>query len=97
MAKLHFIRQPSCKKCGTELIADRAEYCSDCLRRQRSFEYGIALIRYDAVAQKSMAAVKYKNRREYLDFYAEAIARRDRKSTRLNSSHIPLSRMPSSA
>lgn len=76
MAKLHFIRQPSCKKCGTELIADRAEYCPDCLRRQRSFEYGIALIRYDTVAQKSMAAVKYKNRREYLDFYAEAIARR---------------------
>ena len=76
MAKLHFIRQPSCKKCGTELIADRAEYCPDCLRRQRSFEYGIALIRYDAVAQKSMAAVKYKNRREYLDFYAEAAYRK---------------------
>lgn len=76
MSKLHFIRQPSCKKCGTELISDRAEYCPDCLRRQRSFESGVALIRYDAVAKKSMAAVKYKNRREYLDFYAEAIARR---------------------
>ena len=76
MPKLHFIRQPSCKKCGTELIADRAEYCPDCLRRQRSFESGVALIRYDTVAQKSIAAVKYKNRREYLDFYAEAIARR---------------------
>ena len=36
----------------------------------------MALIRYDTVAQKSIAAVKYKNRREYLDFYAEAIARR---------------------
>ena len=76
MPKLHFIQQPSCKKCGTELISDRAEYCPDCLRRQRSFEYGIALIRYDAVAQKSMAAVKYKNRREYLDFYAEAAYRK---------------------
>lgn len=76
MGKLHFIRQPSCKKCGTELISDRAEYCPDCVRRQRSFEYGVALVRYDAVAQKSMAAVKYKNRREYLDFYAEAIVRR---------------------
>lgn len=74
--KLHFIRQPSCKKCGAELISDRAEYCPDCQRRQRSFESGVALIRYDTVAQKSMAAVKYKNRREYLDFYAEAIARR---------------------
>ena len=74
--KLHFIRQPFCKKCGTELLSDRAEYCPDCLRRKRSFEYGVALIRYNAAAQKSMAAVKYKNRREYLDFYAEAIARR---------------------
>ena len=31
------------------------------------------------------------------DLIIEAIAERDRKSTRLNSSHIPLSRMPSSA
>ncbi len=76
MTKLHFIKQPSCKKCGTELISDREEYCPDCLRRHRSFECGVALIRYDTVAQKSMAAIKYKNRREYLDFYAEAIARR---------------------
>ena len=62
--------------CGAELISDRAEYCPDCQRRQRRFESGVALIRYDTVAQKSMAAVKYKNRREYLDFYAVAIARR---------------------
>ena len=33
----------------------------------------------------------------YLDFGAEMVERIDRKSTRLNSSHIPLSRMPSSA
>ena len=71
--KLHFIRQPSCKKCGAELISDREEYCPECKRHQRSFESGVALIRYNEAAQKSMAAVKYKNRREYLDFYAEAI------------------------
>ena len=29
--------------------------------------------------------------------FAEALSQSDRKSTRLNSSHIPLSRMPSSA
>ncbi|WP_347561557.1 double zinc ribbon domain-containing protein [Clostridium sp. OF09-36] len=40
--KLHFIRQPSCKKCGTELISDREEYCPDCKRRHRSFESGVA-------------------------------------------------------
>ena len=32
-----------------------------------------------------------------LTSYTELVANRDRKSTRLNSSHIPLSRMPSSA
>ena len=74
--KLHFIRQPSCKKCGTELISDREEYCPDCKRRHRSFESGVALIRYNDVAQKSMAAIKYKNRREYLDFYGAAMAAR---------------------
>ena len=31
------------------------------------------------------------------EFIAKMLDRRDRKSTRLNSSHIPLSRMPSSA
>ena len=61
--KLHFIRQPSCKKCGAELISDREEYCPECKRHQRSFESGVALIRYNEAAQKSMAAVKYKNRR----------------------------------
>src|ERR1051326_9494135 len=34
---------------------------------------------------------------EYVDAQALTPARTDRKSTRLNSSHIPLSRMPSSA
>ena len=32
-----------------------------------------------------------------VDSYQESLLPQDRKSTRLNSSHIPLSRMPSSA
>ena len=35
--------------------------------------------------------------RQVLANVAEAASQKDRKSTRLNSSHIPLSRMPSSA
>lgn len=46
------------------------------MRRRRSFESGVALLNYNEAARRSMAAVKYKNRREYLDFYAEAIAHR---------------------
>lgn len=55
---------------------DRIEYCYDCSRHERTFEYGMALINYDETAKRSMAQVKYHNKREYLDFYAEAIVRR---------------------
>ena len=34
----------------------------------------MALFNYTEEAARSMAAVKYKNKREYLDFYAEAAA-----------------------
>ena len=38
-----------------------------------------------------------KHGKQYLLKYIQAYVRADRKSTRLNSSHIPLSRMPTSA
>lgn len=52
------------------------EYCYDCTRHPRSFECGMALLNYNAAARASMAAVKYNNRREYLDFYAAAMEAR---------------------
>lgn len=72
------VRQPVCKKCGKELISDREEYCMDCRRHIHSFTMGRALFQYNAAAARSMAAIKYKNRREYLDFYAQAMAYRYR-------------------
>ncbi|MGN0158769.1 MAG: ComF family protein [Brotaphodocola sp.] len=42
----------------------------------RSFESGAALFNYNEAAKKSMAAIKYRNKREYLDFYAEVMAYR---------------------
>ena len=39
----------------------------------------------------------YGIRPRWMDYDAMTVADLDRKSTRLNSSHIPLSRMPSSA
>ncbi|MCD8224667.1 MAG: ComF family protein [Clostridiales bacterium] len=74
--KLDVVRQPVCKKCGREMLDKSAEYCIDCRRRGRSFDGGMALIKYNETARHSMAAIKYKNRREYLDFYAAAIDRR---------------------
>lgn len=74
--KLSYVRQPICKKCGKELISDRMEYCPDCLRHQRSFDYGLALLNYNEAARHSMAKIKYNNKRQYLEFYGAAISRR---------------------
>lgn len=74
--KLSYVKGPTCKKCGKQVFNSTIEYCYDCTRHRHSFEYGLALINYDDHARQSMAAIKYKNKRQYLDFYAEAICQR---------------------
>ncbi|MCI8726356.1 MAG: ComF family protein [Hungatella sp.] len=71
--RLSLIRQPVCKKCGKEVESDRVEYCFDCTRHRHGFERNLALLNYDETASRSMAAIKYQNRREYLDFYGQAV------------------------
>ncbi len=75
-SKLSLVQEPICKICGKELISDRQETCGDCARHRRSFETGRALLNYNQAAKASMTAIKYKNKREYLDFYGDLIARR---------------------
>lgn len=74
--KLSYVKDPACKKCGKQVLNDQIEYCYDCTRHKRSFDYGIALLNYEERARHSMAAIKYKNKRQYLDFYGEAICQR---------------------
>lgn len=63
-------------KCGKELYSAEIEYCRDCMKRRRPFEYGVSLLNYTGPMADSMAAVKYGNKREFLDFYAEETVRR---------------------
>ena len=79
---LSFVKDPVCKKCGKELFSSDMEYCFDCVKHRRTFEYGRALINYDDHAKPSMAKIKYKNKREYLDFYGDAISLRYEKLIR---------------
>lgn len=67
------VRQPLCKKCGKEVFGEAIEYCLDCSRHPRTFDSGMAVLNYNEAAKHSMSAIKYKNRREYLDFYAELL------------------------
>lgn len=82
MKKLSFVKNPVCKKCGKEIISDTMEFCLDCIRHKRTYEYGRALVNYNDIAGKSMAKIKYKNKREYLDFYGEAMCVRYEKLIR---------------
>jgi ComF family protein len=86
--KLSFVKNPVCKKCGKEVISTDIEYCLDCVRHKRTFEHGRALINYDENAGSSMAKIKYKNKREYLDFYGEAICARYGKLIRRMESDV---------
>lgn len=70
------VHQPTCKKCGKEVESRKMEYCYDCSRHSRSFEQNFALLNYNSAASRSMSAIKYKGRREYLDFYSQAVCRR---------------------
>lgn len=71
--KLSFVKSPTCKRCGKEISSAEREYCLDCVKHKRSFEYGKALVNYNDVSKNSMVKIKYKNKREYLDFFIEAI------------------------
>lgn len=74
--KLEPVRQPFCLKCGKELESDLMEFCYDCSRHPRTFERNFALLNYNEAASNSMVSVKYRNRREYLDFYGRALCRK---------------------
>lgn len=82
VGELSPVRQPVCQKCGKEVESGRMEYCYDCERHNRAFERNFALLNYNTAASRSMSAIKYKGRREYLDFYSEAVCRRFAKTIR---------------
>ncbi len=77
--ELSFVKDPVCKKCGKEIISDTMEFCEDCMSHRHAFEYGVALVNYDEAARAAMVQIKYKNKREYLDFFGEALAARYKK------------------
>ncbi|MDW2798671.1 ComF family protein [Clostridium boliviensis] len=79
---LSFVKDPVCKKCGKEVLSSDIEYCFDCMKHKRSYEFGRALVNYDEYARNSIAKIKYKNKREYLDFYGDAISLRYEKIIR---------------
>ncbi len=74
--QLSYIHEPRCKKCGRSIRKFEQEYCYDCSRKKHFFISGIALIDNVEAGKKSVYAIKYHNKREYVDFYTDEIVKR---------------------
>ena len=53
-------------KMRKEIFDAQKEYCEDCAKRKKSYEYGMALLNYDELTEKIMINIKYHNKREYI-------------------------------
>lgn len=77
---LPYVTEPACMKCGKELSESELEYCEDCRRHTRSFERAYPVFRYEEPVASSVLAIKYHNKREYVDYYGSLLAERIRKA-----------------
>lgn len=74
-AKISYIKPPVCLRCGKEIEDGENALCSDCSNHTRSYIRGYPAMNYVDPLPESIAAFKYKNRREYGRFFAGEIAR----------------------
>lgn len=70
--------QARCMKCSRPIEDERAEYCPSCARTEHAFDRAHAVFVYEKGMRKSVLRMKFQNRREYLDFYAKAMAAESR-------------------
>lgn len=73
--KVPLLVEPLCKKCGKPLEKEEAEYCEDCGRKTHAYTKGRAAFAYDELMRASISRFKYRNRREYADFYVQELLR----------------------
>lgn len=74
--KLPFVRGERCLKCSKEIYDEQSEFCEDCRRGKRTYNYGLALLNYDDMVRRVIYDIKYHNKREYIKSFASLIAHR---------------------
>lgn len=71
---LPWVSGTRCMKCGRQLVDVRAEYCSDCKKVRHFFDEGAAAFTYSGHMRDSVYRMKFQNRRDYMPFFAGAMA-----------------------
>lgn len=72
--KLEYVQGAICIKCGKQ-VSEQEEMCIDCKENTHFFDRGVALYKYPCVRQ-GIYRMKYKGRKEYLDFYSQEVVER---------------------
>lgn len=73
--KIKYVREPRCKKCGRPLGDMYQMVCVACSKRKHDFDMGVCVFEHSGEIKKSIYEFKYKNRREYGEFYAKEAAK----------------------
>ncbi len=72
--RLPWVRGSVCMKCGKPVKYQEQEYCPDCAGKHHVFDQGVAAFTYSGCMPSSVHRMKSCNRRDYLDFFAAAMA-----------------------
>ena len=76
--ELPYINGARCRKCSKEILDRRAEYCYDCQKSRHLYREGVALFAHKGKIKNAVYAIKYDNKREYLDFFADELIKEER-------------------
>lgn len=71
-----FVKEPTCEKCGKEILSASQKICYDCRYNRKSFTKGIALLNYEELSRECMSGIKFLNRKEDIDVFAAMIVSR---------------------
>lgn len=80
--KLPWIQGAHCMKCGKPVLREE-EYCDDCRKQHHLFTQGAAAFTYSGGLPDALFRMKFRNRRDYLDFFADAMVWSSRSKLRL--------------
>lgn len=76
LGKITYVSPPACLKCGKQMEDEAKEFCYDCSKGTMVYKRGVALFSYSESIKASMYGFKYRNRREYAQFYGDGLVER---------------------
>lgn len=74
-AKLPYVTEPCCMRCGKPIRQEEAEYCDDCQKVSHSYDKGHALLVHVGSVRRAIYQFKYHNRRIYSRVFAKELVR----------------------